>query len=217
MKKLAISLLIVLLSLNSFAQESSDEDVIITVDPLENQRVGEYSHPNESITALMNSHLNKQKEFNARGIELFDQAINDSARYRMIIQVNGQKTHEEAKNIQPDRTSGSIAKGFLEQMQLANSGQSRTADGDRLSFKCEQDSVLARLPVFRLFIKPGRCQLKLITYNAEQIQTVKLSFVMELTDTAEHKNWPSKIISPEIKLEIEAKDRLGSDKRSYQN
>lgn len=217
MKKLAVSLLIALLSLNTFAQERPDEDVIFTVDPLENQRAAEFSTPEEGITSLMGAYFEKQRSFNSRGIELFEQAINDSARYRMIIQVNGETTHEEAKNIQPNRSSGSIARGFLEQMRAANLGQNRTEDGARLSFKCQQDSALARLPIFRLFMKPGHCELKLRTYTADQWQTVKLSFVMELTDTAEHQNWPSRIISPEIKLDIEATDRVPTGRRNYRN
>lgn len=212
MKKLAVSLLIALLSLNAYAQEAtSDEDIIFSVDPLENQSPAnsglQISHRDYQERLAQLRAAEKQKAFNLRGIELFEQAINDSAKYRMSINVDHRQTHTESKNIRSDRTSGYIAKGFAEQMRAANSGQRRTEDGAKVHFKCQQDSVLARLPVFRMFIKPGLCQLTLRTDNDEQRQLVTLSFVMELVDTDEHQNWPSKIISPEIELKVEAVNR----------
>lgn len=222
MKKLAVSLLIALLSLNTFAQEAEvDVDTSLALEVADSQgpaSSGLRFHGRDRIEREMHARAEaKQRAFNLRGIELFEQAINDSARYRMTIVVNGEQTHTESKNIKPDGSSGSIARGFAEQMRSALDGQVQTEDGARLRFRCEQDSILAQLPVFRLFIKPGRCQLTLRTNDSDQRQKVTLSFVMELTDTTEHKNWPSKIISPEIKLEIEAVDSNRTAGRNYRN
>lgn len=221
MKKLAVSLLIVLLSLNSFAQEAE-------VDAEEQAPVADYQGPagaghNESRRdqqelSRRERSAEKQRAFNLRGVELFEQAINDSARYSMTIVVNGEQTHTESKNIKPNGSSGSIARGFAEQMRSALNGQTQTEDGAGLKFKCQQDNALMQIPLFRYIMKPGRCKLTLDTSTSEQRQKVTLSFVMELTDTPEHENWPSKIISPEIKLEIEATDRSRvHGPRNYRN
>jgi hypothetical protein len=224
MKKLAVSLLIALLSLNSFAQEADvDAEPSAAAESFDYQAPASAGH---SLSGRIQAEqerrarvVARQRAFNLRGIELFEQAINDSARYTMTIIVNGEQTHTESKNIRPNGSSGSIARGFAEQMRVALDGPTQTEDGGRLKFKCQQDNALAQLPIFRLFLKPGRCTLTLNSLSSEQRQRVTLSFVMELTDTEEHENWPSRIISPEIKLEIEATDRnrIPHGPRNYRN
>ena len=144
--------------------------------------------------------IQQQNDFNNRGIELFESSIAD-LRYKLIFG-SGKEREVKEGDVKSDSTAADIAQGLLEEMKKIQSGQNQDAEY-HLSFKCVQDFALSRFEIFQKIVgKPGRCELKIQTKASGQIQKWTLKYDMELVDTAEHKNWPTRILGPEVILNM---------------
>ena len=176
MKNLALSLLIALSATNTYA---SVDDYCLT--PEMNRSIFALA----SRAAYSSSELTTKasaKDFKLKAAEAFEQAINQSAAYKLIIfDSESRELFEQNKKINPRGDSGAIAREFLNFMKLAADG-STVKENVSIVFVCaDSDKHVANTPELKEYFKPGKCLLSLVSTDITQ-PSMNLEFKLEQND-----------------------------------
>ena len=193
MKNFALSLLIALSAANTYANV---DDYCLT--PEMNRSI--FAHADRASYNSAELDPNESaKDFKLKAADAFEQAINNSAAYKLII-LNSEsgELFEQNKKINPRGDSGAIAREFLEFMKLAAGGPTLKEDLSVVFVCADSDKRLANAPDLKDYFTPGKCLLSLISKDTTQ-PTMNLEFKLEQTGET------TSVVNSSIKLLVSGK------------